>query len=291
MPSWRTRAASSLRASSNRVGVEDRDVGVEQGDPEADPLDLGGDPLALLGLDDEVVVVLVLGDAGDGHAHRDRLRGLEVVVRLGLGDLGVGADAEGPQVADAGGGPDAEVIEPEPGVGGDPELRLDAVVVDLLDRRASRCPAGTRGSPGRRRAGCPERVSSTSVPRWPPGGRTALRTGEEADAAVAASSTRAAVIGERWMRMASPRGVQGSVGRSAVGGRSGGSGVVRCGAEGRSGQAVQRAPSASRISSIAAAASPGQQAEGQRQDGRWPAVPIRRGSTSRPGRRRHPSRR
>ena len=116
------------------LGVEDRDVGVEQGDPQPDPLDLGGDPLALLGLDDEVVDVLVVGDAVDRDVHRDRLRGGEVVVRLDLVDLLEGPDAEGPQLADAGGRADAEVVQAERRVGGDLELRLDVVVVDLGER-------------------------------------------------------------------------------------------------------------------------------------------------------------
>ncbi len=103
-------------------------------DPQPHALDLDGDPLSLLGLDHVVVDVLVVGHAGDGHVHRDRLRRGEVVVRLDLVDLLECPDAEGPQLADAGRRADAEVVQAQWRVGGDLELRLDAVVVDLRER-------------------------------------------------------------------------------------------------------------------------------------------------------------
>ena len=84
-PSRHTRAASSLTPSSNRLAVQDGDARVELADPQPQALDLGRDPLALLGLDDEVIDVFVVGDAGHRHVHGDRLRGREVVVGLDLG--------------------------------------------------------------------------------------------------------------------------------------------------------------------------------------------------------------
>ena len=96
------------------LGVEDRDVGVEQRDPQPDALDLGRDPLALLGLDDEVVDVLVVGDAVDRRRSSAIGCGAgEVVVGLDLGHFLERPDAEGPQLADPGRRADAQVVQAE----------------------------------------------------------------------------------------------------------------------------------------------------------------------------------
>ena len=88
-----------------------------------------------LAVDGVIIDVLVVGHAVDGRLHRDRLRLGEVVVRLDLGHVLQGADAERPELADAGRGADPEVVEAERGVGGDLEGRLDLAVVDGLELR------------------------------------------------------------------------------------------------------------------------------------------------------------
>ena len=100
--SWQQQGESSLAASSNRLASRIATYGSNSVVAEPHALDLGGDPLALLGLDGEVVDVLVLDDAGDGDVQRDLLGLGEVAVRLLLLDDGQRADAEGAQLGDAG---------------------------------------------------------------------------------------------------------------------------------------------------------------------------------------------
>ena len=104
------------------LGVQDRHVRVELADPQPEPLDLGRDPLALLGLDDEVIDVFVVGDAVDRHVHRDRLGRREVVVGLDLVDLLERPDAERPQLADPGRRPDPQVVQAERAIRRDLDL-------------------------------------------------------------------------------------------------------------------------------------------------------------------------
>src|SRR5262249_11182240 len=69
--------------------------------------------------------VFVVGDAVDGHVHRDRLRRGEIAVGFFLGDLGKRADEEWPQVRYAGRRADSQAMAPQRAIGRDLEERLD----------------------------------------------------------------------------------------------------------------------------------------------------------------------
>ena len=120
------------RCEFKSLGVHDRDVRIEQGHAQPDPLDLGADAIPLFGLDREVVDILIVGDAVDRDPGFDRLRLGEVVVRLDLGQFLESPDAEGPQLADAGRGPNADVMEAKQSVGRDLQDGFDMAIVDHL---------------------------------------------------------------------------------------------------------------------------------------------------------------
>jgi len=113
--------------------IQDRHVRVEERQPQPDPLDLRRDPLPLPRPDRIIIDVLPVGDAVDGDVHGDRLGAREVAVRLRLGHLLQRADAERPEFGDPGGRAKPEVVQPERGVGVDPEGRGDHAILARLD--------------------------------------------------------------------------------------------------------------------------------------------------------------
>ncbi len=95
------------------LGVQDRHVGVELVIPSRRPSTSAEIRSPFLAVDDEVIDVFVVGDAVDRHVHRDRLGLGEVVIGLDLVDFLQGTDAERAQLADPGGRPEPEIVQPE----------------------------------------------------------------------------------------------------------------------------------------------------------------------------------
>ena len=116
--------------------IEDGHVRVEDRHAEPHAFDFDREPLALLAIDDEVILILVIDDAVDRGVECDRLRECEVAVRFLLVDAGKRPDPEGAEFRDAGGSANAEGVFAEPAFRRNRERDLHLGIVDdfeLLD--------------------------------------------------------------------------------------------------------------------------------------------------------------